>query len=153
MRLRNSRDFFAGSLFAVFGLSVFVYSQRYDVGTVDEMGPGYFPAMLGLLLTGLGVLIGLRSFALSAPVQGVRPPVWRPLLMVLGSVAAFAIALPVLGYPVALLLLVVGSALGGDEFSWPEVLLSYAVLVAVSYLVFIRGLGLPLPVLPEFIVR
>ncbi|MEZ5660680.1 MAG: tripartite tricarboxylate transporter TctB family protein [Burkholderiaceae bacterium] len=150
MRLRNSRDFIAGSLFALFGFSVFTYAQRYDIGTADEMGPGYFPAMLGLLLAILGVTIGLRAFSRAAPVQRVRPPVWYPLLLILGSVAAFAFALPVLGYPIALLFLIVGSALGGDEFSWPEVLLAYAVLLAVSYLVFIRGLGLPLQVWPAF---
>lgn len=153
MRLRNHRDFFAGLMFALFGLSVFIYAQRYDVGTAEEMGPGYFPAMLGLILLGLGSVIAGRSFSAAEPVQRVRPPVWRPLIMVLGSVAVFAMALPTLGFPLALLFLILGSALGGEEFSWPEVLLTYAILVVLSYLLFIRGLGLPLPILPEFLGR
>ena len=42
------------------------------------------------------------------------------------------------------------SALGGHEFNWKEVTILYIILMAFSWLVFVKGLTLPFPVWPEF---
>jgi hypothetical protein len=52
---------------------------------------------------------------------------------------------------IALPILVVTSALAGDEFHWGEALFNAAVLTAGSWAIFIWGLNLTIPLLPAFI--
>jgi hypothetical protein len=49
---------------------------------------------------------------------------------------------------IALPLLVFSSSLAGDEFHWRDALLNSAVLTTGSYLLFILGLKLTIPLLP-----
>jgi Kef-type K+ transport system membrane component KefB len=49
---------------------------------------------------------------------------------------------------VALPLLVVVSALAGDEFRWRDALVNAVVLTAASYAIFVWGLKLTLPIWP-----
>jgi hypothetical protein len=51
---------------------------------------------------------------------------------------------------IALPLLVVTSALAGDEFHFGEALLNAAILTAGSWVIFIWGLGLVIPLWPAF---
>ena len=76
---------------------------------------------------------------------------WKPLLTIVGSVAIFGWALPHLGLFLALPLLVVISALAGDEFHWGEALVNAAILTAGSWVIFIWGLNLTIPLWPSFI--
>ena len=65
-------------------------------------------------------------------------------------IAAFGI----IGLGAALLiaaLLVVVAALAGDEFHWGEALLNAAILTAGSWVIFILGLKLTIPLWPSFI--
>ena len=52
IELRNNQDFFAGLLFTVIGLLAVVLSQNYPFGSVLRMGLGYFPTVLGGIMTG-----------------------------------------------------------------------------------------------------
>ncbi|RIK92724.1 MAG: hypothetical protein DCC72_09145 [Burkholderiales bacterium] len=133
MRIRNHRDFRAGAMFVVIGVAFAAFSQSYALGTPARMGPGFFPTMLGVLLALL-----------------VR---WRPLVLILLSVLVFAIGLPRLGVVVSIALLVGISSLAAEDFRWKETLASIAVLIALSWLVFVKGLDLQFPVWPVFLVR
>ena len=52
----DAREVGAGALFMAFGAAVLVYAQQYDLGTATQMGPGYFPSLLGGLLMLLGAI-------------------------------------------------------------------------------------------------
>jgi len=52
---------------------------------------------------------------------------------------------------VALPLLVIGSALAGDEFHWKDVLINCIVLTVGSWMIFIWGLKLTIPLYPTFL--
>jgi hypothetical protein len=63
MARRDYTDILGGALLVAFGLGVGFYAQRYNIGTLTRMGPGFFPAALGFLLALLGLAIllpGLR---------------------------------------------------------------------------------------------
>ena len=61
--------------------------------------------------------------------------------------------LPPLGMAIALPVLVIVSALAGDEFHWGEAILNAAVLTIGSWAVFIKGLNLTIPLWPSFLAR
>jgi heat shock protein HtpX len=63
MKLRvDWRDLAGGLACIAIGLFVVRYaSQHYTVGETARMGPGFFPVVLGWVLTGLGGLIALLS--------------------------------------------------------------------------------------------
>jgi drug/metabolite transporter (DMT)-like permease len=152
MRIRNRRDFWAGAMFVVIGVAFAAFSQAYTLGTPARMGPGFFPTMLGVLLALLGAAIVATSITTvdHRQVETVR---WRPLALILLSVLVFAIALPRLGIIASIALLVGISSLAADDFRWKETLVSIVVLVALSWLVFVKGLDLQFPVWPVFLVR
>ena len=146
--IRNPRDFYAGLLFVAFGLAAFVMAQSYAVGSAARMGPGYFPRLLGVLLIVLGSLqcvVGLRSKALQPDWH------WRPLFILLASVALFILITPWLGLVVAGLALVFVASIAGREFRWKEALIAGSVQGIAAATLFVYGLGLPLPVWPPFL--
>lgn len=155
LRINNRRDFWSGIMFAGFGATFAVLAREYDLGTLRQMGPGWFPFALGLLLTLLGILI-VFSAARSRPGghdddDAIEPVGWRALLLVLLSIAVFALLLPYLGVIVAIVLMVVTSALAGHEKRPLEVVIVAIALSFACYAIFIYGLGVPLPVWPIFL--
>jgi putative tricarboxylic transport membrane protein len=113
------------------------------MGTAFRMGPGYFPSVLGGVLTVLGVIVAAR--ALWTAGGPVTLPRLRPLVLVLASVVAFAVLVQSAGLVVATVALVLVSALGGSEFRWGEVVVLAVVLAGLAIVVFVYGLGLPIP--------
>jgi hypothetical protein len=76
---------------------------------------------------------------------------WRPLAIVVAAIAIFALTLTRLGLAVALPLLIAAICAAGDRFRWREVVLVAAVLTAGSWAVFVKGLGLVIPLWPVFL--
>ena len=147
MCIRSPRDFLAGLLFIAIAVFFIVTATNYDLGTINRMGPGYFPIMVGGLLAVLGASIVLRSMVLSGP--PIARIGFRPLLLAAASVALFGVILVHFGLVAAVVALVVVGALA-DKGSRPlEVILLAIFLAAFSVAVFVHLLGLPLQVWPE----
>jgi hypothetical protein len=140
-------------MFIIFGVLFIVWSTDYQFGSTQRMGPGYFPTILGILLVVLGILVALPALKAHAPETHVEKIGWRGLLIILGAVALYAFLLPRAGFVVSLVVLIVLSAMGSEEFSWKAALLSCIVLGISSYLVFVKGLELQFPVWPTFLTR
>lgn len=146
MKIKAPRDFWAGLMFVVFGTAFVVVARNYQMGTAVRMGPAYFPTMLGGILIALGAIILLISFFTSgSPVPRIY---LKPNFYVLGAVVLFAMLLKPLGLVLATAVLIAVSAYGGFEFRIKEVVILAVVLAAFATLVFVKGLGLPLPVWP-----
>jgi uncharacterized protein YacL len=151
--LRNKRDFWAGVMFMGFGILFVILSRQYQLGTAAKMGPGYFPTVLGALMATLGLIVSIGAFSKRNPVTDLSKVGWKELSMVLGAVALFAIALPQLGFIIALILLIFVSALASHEFSMRDTILSIVFLIVLSYIVFVWGLELQFPVWPKFLTK
>jgi len=152
MRIKSERDFWSGLMFLVIGTGFAWGATSYTFGDSARPGPGYFPFGLGVLLALIGALVLFK--ALSIETQGGDPVgaiAWKPLLIVLGAVAVFGLLLPRLGLVLTLPIMVVIAALAGDEFHLGEALLSALVLTGAAWLIFIKGLGLVLPLWPAFL--
>jgi hypothetical protein len=147
MKIKSPKDFWSAVMFIGFGVFFMAWSlTHYQMGTAVRMGPGYFPTVLGGLLTVLGLIVLAGSLAL----QG--PPVpqfhFRPLIFITVGVVLYGYLMKPLGLVGATAALVFVSAYGGHEFKWREAGLLFAVLFVFSWLVFVKGLTLPFPIWP-----
>lgn len=151
MTVKNHQDFVAGLLFAAIGIAVAGFAPRYAIGTAREMGPGYFPLLLGSLLTFFGIVVLVNAVRSSAIVTRIKRPELRVIVLIFGSVALFGLLLNRMGLVVTVPCVVVLSSLASHEFSWKAAAVSSVVLGAFCIAVFHYALGLPLPVLPTLL--
>lgn len=152
MKIKSERDFWSGLLFIVVGASFAWGATNYSFGSSARPGPAYFPFGLGVILAVIGALVLFKALTLeTAGGDKIGPIAWKPLSIVLGSVAIFGVMLPVLGMVMTLPVLIVIAALAGDQFRLMEALVNAAVLTVGSWLVFIKGLGLTIPMWPVFL--
>ena len=152
MKIKSQRDFAAGLMFLVVGIAFAIGATNYTFGSSAKPGAGYFPLLLGVILAVLGALVLFKALTIESeggdPIGAIA---WKPLLLILGAVVVFGATLPRLGMAVAVPLLIVVSSLGGDEVHWKAVVITSVVLTLGSWLVFVKGLGLTIPVWPVFI--
>lgn len=146
--VRAPRDFFAGALFAAIGLASLVVGRGYRLGTLLSMGPGYFPRAAGVLLTAFGFAVMLASLrANGAPLAAWR---LRSLLLVLVSIVLFGWSLERFGLVAASMLLVVVACLADRDRNVFEAIGVAVALTLIAWLVFVKGLDMPLLVWPDF---
>lgn len=149
MRIKSSKDFWAGLMFIGIGLFFMIGARNYELGSAARMGPAYFPTMVGGLMAVIGGIVLFQSFVVS----GGKVAAFPLLLLFFISLALllFGYLLHVVGLVLALVLLVVISAFAGHEFKLWEALLLASVLIVLSILVFVMGLGQPFPLWPTFL--
>lgn len=144
--IRHPKDFCAGLLFIAFGTLAIVVGSNYTLGTAARMGPGYFPRILGGLLVALGLVLALRALRLNGPrLPGWQ---WRPVLVVLLSVATFGLIVNRVGIVLSTILLIVAASTASREFKWREALVAGCILAAGAVGIFVIGLKLQLPIWP-----
>ena len=135
-----------GVIYLAVGGAGFIISREYSFGSGARMGPGYFPTIVSFLLVALGIVAIARSFIVQG--QRVRPFAWKPMILVIGSSVAFALLLNSAGLIVALTATVLISAAASERFhlEWRP-MLGLVGLVAACSLVFVKGLGVPMPLI------
>ena len=149
MKIKSERDFWAGMMFLLVGLGFAWGATAYNFGSSARPGPGYFPFGLGVLLALLGALELFKALTIES--EGGDPIghiAWKPLIVILAAVGMFGVALPRLGLVITLPLLVLVSSWASDEFSIKATLINALVLITMSWLIFVKGLSLTIPVWP-----
>jgi hypothetical protein len=146
LRIRSKEDFWSGLMFIGFGATAAIVGRTYNVGTAMDMGPGYFPAWLGVILVVIGTLISVRAFAVDG--EGIGRFAFRPILFLSGAFAAFGLLMESGGLVLALLALLGLSAAAGERFRPLQFVLLAVVIVGGSAALFVYGLGLPFRLLP-----
>lgn len=146
LRIRNMNDVLAGVFLIAVAMLALALTWHLRSGSSASMGPGYLPK----LLIGAQFLFGVAIVAQGVFGPGDRLERWslRPIIWILASVAFFGVAIERLGLVVAVLGLVLLSTLGHRGTRPVEALLLAAVMAGFSVLVFVKALGLPLPVWP-----
>jgi putative tricarboxylic transport membrane protein len=109
------------------------------------MGAGYFPTVLGGLLTLIGIIALIRSFVV--PGSRIGGFTFKGLLLVVGATLVFGLIVRGAGLAIALPLFVMMSAYASVYFRWGPSLALAAGLTVFCVLVFLKGLGVPLPIL------
>ena len=160
MKIKSQRDFFAGLMFMVVGIAFGWGATHYNIGEGARMGPGYFPLVLGILLTALGAFIIFEALVVETEDgEPIGKFAWKPLGFIIGANLLFgillgglpSIGLPAMGMVVAIYGLTFVSSLAGDEFHLGGVAILATILAIGSYLAFIMLLKLQFQVWPSFI--
>lgn len=152
MKIKSQKNFWSGLMFIAVGLAFAWGATNYSFGAAARPGPGYFPFGLGILLAILGGFILFESLVVETEGgEPIGPWAWKPLFVITLSVALFGFILPRVGMLIALPVLIITTSLAGDEFHWKDALISIVVLTVGSWLIFIKGLSLVIPVLPPFL--
>src|SRR5512133_2279462 len=132
MKIKSQKDFYSGLMFMAVGLAFAWGATTYTIGEGARMGPGYFPLMLGVLLTALGAFIVFEALVVETEDgEKIGKWAWRPLGFVIGANLLFGVLLgglpslhvPAMGMIVAIYGLTIVAALAGDEFNLKEVLI------------------------------
>ena len=142
--IKGPKDFWTGVIYMLFGAAAFWIARDYGMGTASRMGPGYFPTVLSALLFLFGVVAVIRSFIRpGSPIGGFAI---KAAVLVLGAVLLFGFLIIRAGLVVALIVLVLVSASASQhfKFDWKAVVGLVALVVFCS-LVFVKGLGVPMP--------
>lgn len=143
--IKSGKDFWTGLIYIFFGASAIIIGRDYNMGTAVKMGPSYFPTILGGILLLIGTISLVRSFLKpGTPIEGLTI---RGMTLVAVSTVLFGMLVRKTGLIVALPLLVLVSVFGGKGMRWLPTLILALGLTLFCILVFIKGLGIPLPII------
>lgn len=160
MKLKNQKDFFSGLMFMGIGGAFAGGATSYQVGEAAQMGPGFFPLCLGILLALLGMLITFKSLVLES-IGGDTIGFWagRPLFFIISANLAFgvllgglpSVGLPSMGLILAIYALAFIASMAQPGWTLKATLILATVLAIGSYVAFVLALKLQLPLWPAFI--
>lgn len=138
-------DIVGGALLILFGAAVTYTSVTYyPMGTPSRMGPGMFPAGLGVVLVVLGLLLALQALRRPGHQPDIR--IFSPLF-ILGGIAAFAAIIVPFGLIPAIVAILVISSLADLKIRPVSLAISCIGLSLFAPFVFVFLLGLRIPLL------
>ena len=143
MRVVNAKKFWSSLIFLFLGIGIALQGQTYALGTAMQMGPGYFPTLLGGLLAVLGG-VGVVTACRGLDVVAVGRWPLLPLLFISAALVGFAILITTWGLLAAVLCLVSLSCYTRLRRNPVEVLVIFAAMSAVTYGIFVYLLQLPI---------
>lgn len=145
-RTKFKRDFIAGGLMLLFGLVAVLEGHRLGVGTLSDMGPGFVPMALGVILSATGLIIALAGQA--DPEDGAAEPDapdWRGAICILAGAVLFIVLGRHLGLAAAIFGSVFTAAIGDRTTRPGTALLLAAGLTLFGCLLFGTILRIPIP--------
>jgi cytochrome bd-type quinol oxidase subunit 1 len=143
----NLIDFLAGLFITAIGAYGVWEAMTFPLGTLNRMGPGYFPLCLGILLIVLG--FGIMFVEGRSRQEEEKPPrrVLRALLFIPAGISAFGFLIEWAGLLPAVIAAVLISTLADPSNRPTSVLVLAAALSIFCVAVFIEMLGVPMRVL------
>ena len=134
-------DLIAGLVTAAIGAFIIFEASQYKLGTLRNMGPGYFPIILGCVMLVLAVFMVVTARPGPVP-QPMGMDRLRGTLFVTAGFLAFAFTVEAAGLLVSVFLVVFLSALGNRNTSVVTAAVLAVATAVISTLVFRVGLGL-----------
>ena len=143
---RDLPDLLAGVLMIGIGAIGLWAGRSLAFGTPAMMGPGFLPGVMCGLLIAIGTFVLIKGLAKPAESLGLVNV--KPLAILVLAIAGFAFAAETFGFVVATVWLLVVGSLADQESRWKEIALSTVILTTIGALVFIKGLGVQMPIWP-----
>ena len=126
------------------GLVMVFFAWSYPTGTLNQMGPGFVPQTIGILLCCLAaaiIIIDLRAPHVARAVELH----WRGLVFVSAGIIIFSVLVDVAGL-VPSMFLAVAVSMFADDHALPIPVLIYTVIATfLGWLLFLVALELPIP--------
>lgn len=137
----KSQDAVAGAMFLAIAVYVGVSALLgLDIGSLDQMGPGFFPLALSIILAGIGVLVLLGA---KPDEDGQLPVNWRAVSLISGAPIAFGLTVRSLGLVPALLVSVAMATLASRNITPARAVLIITGVTVFCVAVFKFGLRVP----------
>jgi hypothetical protein len=146
--LSQKRDYYAGGLMTLIGVGAILEARHYNLGTLFHMGPGFFPIILGVTLTGIGIVIALAAASSRSGEEDLLHmpnPQWRAWACILAGPILFIILGNYGGMIPATFACVFVSALGDREATLKSSFLLAAGITIFGVLMFSYLLQVSLP--------
>ena len=147
-----NRDYFGAALLVGLGAAVVLAAIGYELGDLTDMGAGFLPAVLGSLMTLVGIMVALTSRKTrpqSPSSEEHHGPVGMPdlrgALAILGGIIAFVLLGDHGGLIPATFASVFIAAKGDREHSWKSAALFAAGVSVFGVIVFHFGLKVKIP--------
>jgi hypothetical protein len=148
MRRRINKDYYGGALMIVIGLGAMLEGSSYRIGSLSQMGPGFFPAAIGALMALMGVVIAIEGLGHKNVSSDDDPAAeWRGWLCIVGAVAAFIVLGEYTGLLPATFAIVFISALGDRQNTITQAIILSVAMCAVAAAVFWWALQLQFPLI------
>jgi Tripartite tricarboxylate transporter TctB family len=145
---RIRRDYYAGALMVLIGAVAINEGRNYQLGTLQKMGPGYFPMMLGALLILLGILIaGTASTGGNEEQEALPHAEWRGWACIIAGPALFILFGRYLGLLPATFACVFVAALGDRDTTLRGAAILSASVTVFGILLFSYILKVSMPIL------
>lgn len=149
--VKGPQDFIGG--LALMAIAVFALWAASDLQGMHgySFGAGTAPRMFAVLLLGLGAAIAVVGLVTEG--AHLASYAWRGPLFVTLSILSFAVTIRPLGLVISAFLSFMIAALGTPETRWRETTIVGVLLTAFCSFLFPYALGLPLQLLPSFLIR
>jgi putative tricarboxylic transport membrane protein len=133
----------AGAIPVALGLATLLYALGLGFGSLADPGPGLWPSIVAVLLIGAGAGIAVRARTARDTEAFTRGT--TAVVIGAASLAIYAYLFELIGFeiPTVLLLALWLRFLGGE--SWRVTAVMSVLATVAAYLLFITGLGVPLP--------
>ncbi|QHJ00821.1 tripartite tricarboxylate transporter TctB family protein [Xylophilus rhododendri] len=147
-----NKDYYGGALMVIIGLAAVYASIQYKLGTLQRMGPGFFPCAVGALLALSGLLIALsaRGEKPQAETGGHHPtglPDLRGGLCIVAGTVAFLVLGNYCGLLPATFAIVFICALGDRSNTVLQAFVLSVAMMVIATVVFWWALQLQLPLI------
>jgi len=151
VKVRSPQEYIGGVV--LMALALFALWASIDLQGMRgfSFGAGTAPRMFGVLMLALGAAIALTGLVTEGP--GLSHYAWRGPLFVSAAIVFFALAIRPLGLIVTAFASFMIAALGTHETRWIEAVIVGACLTAGCAILFPYILGLPMPMLPRFLIQ
>ncbi|UVW27220.1 tripartite tricarboxylate transporter TctB family protein [Massilia sp. H6] len=143
--VRHPQNFWIGIIFIFFGLAAVYFGLEHEMGTAGRMGPSYFPSVLGGLLALVGLANLIRSFIGHG--ESIGKFHVKNIVIILSAVLLFGVLMRNAGLAAAVFVLVMLSSYASPKFRLPGALLLATGLSLFAIVIFVKLLGLPMPVI------
>ncbi len=145
--IRSIKEFLTGIIYMAIGSGAILiaFLGDYKIGNAVKMGPAYFPMVLSFILIFIGLISLIRSFIKPGTLVGAFAV--NGLVLVIIPTVLFGLLVRKLGLIVMLPFLVIVSSYASRQFRWGPTLALAVGMTIFCTLVFIKGLGVPLPLL------
>jgi hypothetical protein len=157
MNSANKRDYYAGALVALIGAGAAYQGSSYGIGSLAQMGSGFFPTMIGLGMVLIGAAIAATGGGAAPATTGLEDPHhapvgmdWRGWIAIISGVCLFMALCEYVGLLPAIFACVFVSAMGSTTTSWKEAAVLSAGVTVFGILLFSYFLQVQIPILRGF---
>lgn len=135
-RLLRSSDFLLGAIYMGIGIVYGTAAARgLAIGSLLNMGPGYFPLMISVALVAVGAALAFKSMK-PGELVNFRDLPWRGIALVCLSIVAFGVLVRGAGLVPATFVSAMFASFSTRAMSWRGAITTSAVLAAFNVAMF-----------------